>query len=90
MPEKEDYEHEDEAHDWKDKPPVLTIVKRGRSTPRVRYKVMKKTFQHFIGKLQSLINGDVIMNTDEYTIYEGIAEKIPEVQEHHIVNQWKS
>ncbi|MDH7506632.1 MAG: hypothetical protein QHH15_02435 [Candidatus Thermoplasmatota archaeon] len=47
----EDYEHEDEAHDWKDKPPVLTIVKRGRSTPRVRYKVMKKkTFSTFYWK----------------------------------------
>jgi transposase-like protein len=28
----------------------------------------------------------VIVNTDEYTIYEGIVEKIPEVQEHHVVN----
>jgi transposase-like protein len=44
-----------------------------------------KNFQGFVGKLQRLISGNVIVNTDEYTIYEGIAEKIPEIQEHHIV-----
>jgi hypothetical protein len=33
-----------------------------------------------------LISGNVILNTDEYTIYEGIDEKIPEVQEHNMVN----
>jgi len=44
-----------------------------------------KNFQGFVGKLQRLISGNVIVNTDEYTIYEGIAEKIPEIQEHHVV-----
>jgi hypothetical protein len=45
-----------------------------------------KNLQGFVGKLQRLINGNVIVHTDEYSIYEGIAEKIPEVQEHHVVN----
>ena len=45
-----------------------------------------KNLQHFVGKLQQLITGNVIVNTDEYTIYEGIAEKIPEVKEHHVIN----
>jgi len=45
-----------------------------------------KNLQQFVRKLQRLISGNVIVNTDEYTIYEGIAEKIPEIQEHHIVN----
>jgi transposase len=44
-----------------------------------------KNLQGFVGKLQRLISGTVIVNTDEYTIYEGIADKIPEIQEHHIV-----
>ena len=36
-------------------------------------------------KLKELIGGEVIINTDEYTIYEGIAE-IEEVKEHRVVN----
>jgi hypothetical protein len=27
-------------------------------------------------RLRELLGGEVILNTDEYTIYEGIAEKI--------------
>ena len=45
-----------------------------------------KNLQGFVGKLQRLISGNVIVHTDEYTIYEGIAEKISEIQEHHVVN----
>jgi hypothetical protein len=37
-------------------------------------------------KLSGLITGTVIINTDEYTIYEGIAEEIEEVLEHWVVN----
>lgn len=44
-----------------------------------------KNFKGFARKLQQLISGNVIVNTDEYTIYEGITEKIHEIQEHHIV-----
>lgn len=45
-----------------------------------------KNLQKFIVKLERLISDKVIVNTDEYTIYEGIAEKIPFIQEHHVVN----
>jgi len=45
-----------------------------------------RNLQGFVVKLQRLISGNVIVHTDEYTIYEGIVEKIPEVQEHHVVN----
>lgn len=37
-------------------------------------------------KLSGLITDEVIVNTDEYTIYEGIAEDIEEVLEHWVVN----
>jgi len=37
-------------------------------------------------KLSGLITGEVIVNTDEYTIYEGIAEDIEEVLDHWVVN----
>jgi len=37
-------------------------------------------------KLKELIAGEVIVNTDEYTIYHGIAEEIEEVKEHRVVN----
>jgi len=37
-------------------------------------------------KLRRLISGKVIVNTDEYTIYEGIAEEIEEILEHWVVN----
>lgn len=37
-------------------------------------------------KLKELISGEVIINTDEYTIYEGIAGEIEEVKEHRVVN----
>ena len=37
-------------------------------------------------KLSKLISGKVILNTDEYTIYKGIADDIPEVVEHKVVN----
>ena|GEM_PF-4411289 len=40
-------------------------------------------------KLSKLISGKVILNTDEYTIYEGIADDIPEVVEHRVVNHGK-
>jgi len=30
--------------------------------------------------------GGVVLNTDEYTIYQGIAEEIKEVKEHRVVN----
>lgn len=40
-------------------------------------------------KLSRLISGKVILNTDEYTIYEGIADSIPEIVEHHVVNHSK-
>jgi len=40
-------------------------------------------------KLSKLISGKVILNTDEYTIYEGIADDIPEVVEHRVVNHDK-
>ena len=53
----------------KDKPPVLIIVKRGK--PKVRFCVMKKGVK---ARLRELLGGEVILNTDEYTIYEGIAE----------------
>ncbi len=37
-------------------------------------------------KLSGLITGEVIVNTDEYTIYEGIADEIDNVLEHWVVN----
>jgi hypothetical protein len=37
-------------------------------------------------KLRELLGGEVILNTDEYTIYEGITEKIEEIKEHRVVN----
>lgn len=37
-------------------------------------------------KLRRLISSKVIVNTDEYTIYEGIAEEIEEILEHWVVN----
>jgi len=37
-------------------------------------------------KLSKLITGKVIVNTDEYTIYEGIADDIEDVLEHWVVN----
>jgi hypothetical protein len=37
-------------------------------------------------KLRELLGGEVILNTDEYTIYEGIAEKIEWIKEHRVVN----
>lgn len=40
-------------------------------------------------KLSKLISGKVILNTDEYTIYEGIADNVPEVVEHRVVNHGK-
>jgi hypothetical protein len=45
-----------------------------------------RNLQGFVVKLQRLISGNVIVHTDEYTIYEGIVEKIPEVLEHRVVN----
>jgi len=40
-------------------------------------------------KLSKLISRKVILNTDKYTIYEGIADNLPEIVEHHIVNHGK-
>jgi hypothetical protein len=37
-------------------------------------------------KLRELLGGEVILNTDEYTIYEGITEKIEWIKEHRVVN----
>ena len=63
---------------WKkDKPLVMTMVKRGEH-PKVRFKVMKN-FQNMKVKLSRLI-------TDEYTIYEGIAGDIEEILDHWVVN----
>lgn len=45
-----------------------------------------KNLQKFSSKIRRLVSGRVILHTDEYTIYEGIAEKIPEVKEHHTIN----
>jgi hypothetical protein len=45
-------------------------------------------------KLRELLGGEIILNTDEYTIYEGIAEKIEWIKEHRVVNhsrgEWAS
>jgi len=40
-------------------------------------------------KLKELIGGEVIVNTDEYTIYQGIAEEIEGEKEHKVVNHGK-
>jgi hypothetical protein len=40
-------------------------------------------------RLSKLISDKVILNTDEYTIYEGILDSVPEIVEHHIVNHSK-
>ena len=45
-----------------------------------------KNLQNIKVKLSGLITGEVIVNTDEYTIYEGIVEDIDEVLEHWVVN----
>jgi hypothetical protein len=45
-----------------------------------------RNLQNVKVKLSWLITGKVIVNTDEYTIYEGIAEDIEEVMEHRVVN----
>lgn len=37
-------------------------------------------------KLRRLISGGVIVNTDDYIMYEGIAEEIEEILEHRVVN----
>jgi hypothetical protein len=33
-----------------------------------------------------LITGDVIINTDEYTIYDGVVKEIEKILEHWMVN----
>jgi len=45
-----------------------------------------KNLQNMKVKLSGLITDEVIVNTDEYTIYEGIAEDIEEVLDHWVVN----
>jgi hypothetical protein len=37
-------------------------------------------------KLKEWIGGEVVLNTDEYTIYQGIAEEIEGVKGHWVVN----
>ena len=44
-----------------------------------------KDLQGMKVKLKELIGGEVIINTDEYVIYEGIAE-VEGVKEHWVVN----
>lgn len=55
---------------------------------QVRFKVMKD-LKNMKVKLSKLISGKVIVNTDEYIIYEGIAESTHEVVEHKVVNHGK-
>ena len=43
-------------------------------------------FQKAKVKLKRLITGPVIVNTDEYSIYEGIVSEIEEVLDHWVVN----
>ena len=45
-----------------------------------------KNLQNMKVKLSGLITDEVIVNTDEYTIYEGIAEDMGEVLDHWVVN----
>ena len=51
----------------------------------VRFKVMKNLRNMKI-KLSKFISVEVILNTDEYTIYKGIMDSVPEIVEHHVVN----
>ena len=48
-----------------------------------------RNLQNMSVKISRLISSEVILNTDEYTIYEGIMDSIPEIVEHHIVNHGK-
>ena len=45
-----------------------------------------RNLQNVKVKLSELISDKVIVNTDEYTIYEGIASEIEEVLDHWVVN----
>jgi hypothetical protein len=55
---------------------------------QVRFKVMRN-LRNMKVKLSRLISGEVILNTDEYTIYKGILDSVPEIVEHHIANHSK-
>ena len=73
---------------WKsDKPPCGYNGKKGKKN-KVRLKVMRDLRSRKV-KLSKLISGKVILNTDEYTIYESIADNVPEIVEHRVVNHSK-
>jgi hypothetical protein len=42
--------------------------------------------EEFEGSQEEAEGGEVMLNTDEYVIYQGIAEEIEEVKEHRVVN----
>ena len=48
-----------------------------------------KNLQQMKVKLKRFITGAVIVNTDEYSIYEGIADDIEEVLDHWVVHHGK-
>jgi len=68
----------------KDKPPVMTLVKRG-NTLNVRFKVIRN-IQKAKLKLKWLITGPVIVNAEEYNIYNGIVSEIEDALGHWVVN----
>ena len=40
-------------------------------------------------KMNGWIDGEVVLNTDEYIIYQGIAEGIGAIKEHRVVDHSK-
>jgi len=53
--------------------------------PKVRFCGMKN-LRGVKKKRKEWIRGEVVLNTDEYGIYRGIAEEVEKVKEHRVVN----